>query len=72
MEVIGVGKGMLPTTARDLRSHHLRVSVNRWFARAARRYALDVAIFSGRHPKIFTHPDDALEGSLMGQAVGVF
>ena len=37
----------------------------------ARRYALDVAIFSGRHPEVFAYPDDTLESSLMGQSVGV-
>jgi len=37
-----------------------------------RRYALDVAIFAGRHPEIVAYPDDTLEGSLMSQSVGVF
>ena len=38
----------------------------------ARRYALDVAIFSSGHPEIIGYPDNTLEGSLMGQSVGVF
>jgi len=73
MEVIGVGKGVLAITGRDLRSHHLRLSVRCWFGQVARRsYALDVAIFSGGHSEIFRHPDDAFDSSLMGQAAGVF
>ena len=63
---------MLATTACDLRSHHLRLSVNYWFGQVARRYILDVAILSGRYPKIFGYPDDTLESALVGQAVGVF
>ena len=73
MEVIAVGKGMLATTARDLRSHHLRSSVNYWFGQVTRRgYGLDVAVFTGSHPKILAYPDDTLDGSLMGQSAGVF
>jgi hypothetical protein len=63
---------MLATTARDLRSHHLRLSVNYWFGQVGRCYTLDVPIFPGRHPKIFGYPDDTLDGPLMSQAVGVF
>ena len=70
--MIAVGKGMVATTARDLRSHHLGWLVNRWIGQVARRYALDVAILSGGHTEIFGYPDDALDGSLVGQAAGVF
>lgn len=38
----------------------------------ARGYGLDVAIFSGSYSEIFAYPNDTLEGSLMGQTVGVF
>lgn len=72
--MIAVGKEMLATTARDLKSHHLRIvgQLLVWFGQVARGYTLDVSIFSGRHSKIFGCPDDALDSSLMGQAVGVF
>ena len=72
MEVIAVGNGILATTPCDLRSHHLRLLVNHWFGQVTGRYTLDISIFSGRHPKIFAYPDDTLDSSLMGQAVGVF
>jgi hypothetical protein len=71
MEVIAVGKEMFATTARDLRSHHLRLLVDYWFDQVARRYALDVAIVSGCHTEMFTYPDHTLDSSLMGQAAGV-
>ena len=72
IEVIAVGKGMLPTTACDLRSHHLRLSVSCWIGQVGRGYTLDNAVFSGRDPKIFGYPDDTLDGPLVGQAIGVF
>lgn len=72
MEVIGVGKEIFATTFGDLRSHHLSCWVNHWFGRGKRRYALDISVFSGRHPKIIGDPDDTLYSSLMCQAVGVF
>jgi len=71
MEVIAVGKGIFATTPRDLRSHHLRLLVNYWFVQVAGHYTLDISIFSGRHPKIFGYPNDTLDSSLMGQAVGI-
>jgi len=72
MEVIAVGKGIFATTPRDLRSHHLGLLVNYWFVQATGHYTLDIAILSGRHPKVFGYPDDTLDSPLMGQTVGVF